>query len=305
MSDHDRPDGGRALRSGSGAPTWWLVLTRELTELWLGGKALILILVYTGLLAVYSWLMSTNSELQLLPLREMVYEMVKAAIAVGVGICVIIAAESVSGERERATLEGLLLTPSSRRQILIGKLLAALSPWPVAYMIAIPYWYAVSQGDPIFGRAVLWGGVVGSLLTPALTGVAMLVSIWCNTIKTSMVASLALYLLLLLPAVLGGTPGTQRTYDQWLRAYRVDWMNPMSATTRFLQRVLMDNWPPEVLWIWFTMPVVAAGMVLIVLLLHGSPALRLEAGTSERLKPYWERLGGLWRAAGFASRSAT
>ncbi len=305
MSDNERPNDRGVGRSGSGAPTWWLVMTRELTELWFGGKALVLILVHTGLLGFYSWLMATNSELQLLPLREMVYEMVKAAVAVGVGICVIIAAESVSGERERATLEGLLLTPASRKQIVMGKLLAALSPWPAAYAIAVPYWYAVSQGDPIFGRAALWGGVVGSVLAPALAGLAMLVSIFCNTIKTSMVASLALYLLFLLPAILGGTAGTQRSYEQWVRAYLVDWMNPMAATSRFLQRVLMDNWPPAILWIWFTMPVVAAGVMLVVLLQHGSLALRLEAGTADVLRPYWERLGGLWRAAGFASRSAS
>jgi len=286
------------------APAWWIVLRRELGELWLGGKALTLILIYTGLLAVYSWLMATNNELSLLPLKEMVYEMVKAAIAVSMCICTIIAADSVSGERERATLEGLLLTPASRKAIVVGKFLAAYSPWLVAYAIAVPYWYAVSQGDPVFARAALWGGVVGSLLAFILTGAGMLVSIWCNTIKTSMVASLALYLLLLLPAILSGTAGTQRSYEQWLRAYLGDWLNPMAATSRFLQRVLMDNWSPGVLWIWFTMPVVTAGLVFMVLLQHGSPALRLEAQGAERLRPYWSRLTGLWQsAAGFASRS--
>jgi ABC-2 type transport system permease protein len=290
--------------STSHSSTWWVVLKRELGELWFGGKALILILIYTGLLGFYSWLMATNNELNLLPLKEMVYEMVKAAIAVSMCICVIIAAESVSGERERATLEGLLLTPASRKEIVFGKFLAAVSPWPVAYAIAVPYWYAVSQGDPVFGRAALWGGVVGSVLAPLLAGAGMLVSIGCNTVKTSMVGSLAIYLLLLLPAILGGTAGTQRSYEQWLRAYLTDWLNPMAATNRFLQRILMDNWSPSILWIWFTMPVVAVGIVFVVLLQHGSPALRLEAEGAERLRPYWSRLAGLWSsAAGFASRS--
>jgi len=33
-------------------PVWWLVFTRELTDLWIGGKALNLMLIYTLVLAV-------------------------------------------------------------------------------------------------------------------------------------------------------------------------------------------------------------------------------------------------------------
>ena len=289
----------------TGTPTWWVVFTREMSEQWLGGRALILMLIYTGLLGCYSWLMSTNSELNLLPLREMVYEMVKAAIAMSLCICMIIAADSVSGERERATLEGLLLTPASRTEIVFGKFLTAVSPWPVAYAIAVPYWYAVSQGDPIFQRALIWGGVVGSLLAPVVGGIGVLLSILCNTIKASMIAGQSVYMLLLLPAQVGGFSGSsQWAYQKVLAAYLVDWVNPMAASNRFLQRILLDNWSPGVLWIWFTMPVVAFGFVMMVLIHHGSPALRLEAVAAERLRPYWDRVGTLWRMTGFAARSS-
>ena len=301
MSNGERPT---ATHPRAGAPTWWVVFAREMSEQWLGGRALILILIYTGLLGVYSWLMATNSELNLLPLRQMVFEMVKASIAMSMCICMIIAADSVSGERERATLEGLLLTPANRTEIIIGKLLTALSPWPVAYAIAVSYWYAVAQGDPIFGRAFVWGGVVGSLLAPVVAGIGIFLSILCNTIKASMIAGQTFYMLLLLPATLGGATPDRKTFGLLERAYLLDWINPMAASNRFLQRVLMDDWSPGVLWIWFTMPVVAVGLVLMVLVRHGSPALRLEAIMAERFHPYWQRLGAFWRTTGFASRSS-
>src|SRR6266498_1013890 len=84
-------------------------------------------------------------------------------------IGLIIGADSISGERERATLEALLLTPGSRRQIVFGKFLGALSAWPVALMITVPFMSLLSQNSGVFGPAVLWGLLAGVLLIPAFT----------------------------------------------------------------------------------------------------------------------------------------
>ena len=66
------------------------------------------------------------------------------SISFGVFIGLIIGADGISGERERGTLEVLLLTPTSRRQLMIGKLLAALTPWPAAFLIS----YRLSSSCP-------------------------------------------------------------------------------------------------------------------------------------------------------------
>src|ERR1051325_5378495 len=156
----------RSDPSGSASPTWAIVFGRELRDLWVGGKALLMILIYCILLGVYSYSLAANADVKLLPLSEMILEMVKAAIAVGVFICLVIGADSFSGDRERMTLETLLLTPASRRQIVLGKFLAAVSPWPVALALAVPYWALLSKGDPVFGQALLWGTVIGRLPSP-------------------------------------------------------------------------------------------------------------------------------------------
>lgn len=295
MSDKQQANLARRERvgpapAGSAPPIWRVVFLRELRDLWIGGKALYLILIYIVLLGIYSYLFASNAEVSLLSLQETVCEIVKASIAVGLFICLIIGADSFSGERERATLESLLLTPASRRQIVIGKLLAAFSPWPVALATAIPYWSVLSKGDEIFGQALLWGPLLGTLLALALAGLGMLVSVWSNTNKTSMLVSIGLYLLLLLPTdIMGGPAKIQRTAEQWFRAELNMWMNPMAATSRFLFKIMVNKLPAAELWFWHTMPVLFTILVLLLLLIYASPALRLESETASKFRSYWGR----------------
>src|SRR3989304_9751042 len=116
--------------SSSRVPAWWVMLSRELADLWIGGKALYLILAFSVLLGIETFVLATNFELSLFSPQEMVFEILKTAIQVSLFIGLIIGADSIRGERERATLEGLLLTPVSRSQIILGKFLAALSAGP-------------------------------------------------------------------------------------------------------------------------------------------------------------------------------
>jgi hypothetical protein len=259
------------------SPTWRIVCSRELRDQWIGGKALYLILIYTVLLGIYAYLFASNAELNLLPLKEMVLEIVKASLAVGLFICLTIGADSFSGERERATLEGLLLTPTSRRQIVVGKFLAALSPWPVALAVGVPYWVVLSKGTPVLGPAALWTVVLGSLLAPAFVGLGMLVSVWCNSNKTSMLVSLGLFLLLLLPAGFGPT---ERGAQLQVGSDFLQWVNPMAATSRFLQATVVENAPVHELWFWITTPIVFPVLIGVLLFWFAGPGLRLEAGTS-------------------------
>jgi ABC-2 type transport system permease protein len=253
-----------------------VVLTNELRGLWLGGKALHLILIYAVLLGLYSFLFASNAELSLLTRGELMFEVVKTSIAFSLFITLIIGAESISGERERATLEGLLLTPTSRRQIIIGKYLGALSPWPVALALSIPYWVVLSKGDPVIARALLWGLLLGALLALALGALGMLVSIFCNTNRTSMLVSIGLYLLLLLPTHLA-RPGKVVTAAEVKRVALLQSVNPFDAVSAFLANVIVHDAPPTEGGYLLIMPVVFVGLVLATLIVIGGPRLRLYA----------------------------
>jgi ABC-2 type transport system permease protein len=287
MSEKTAVDGGRTESRGSASPTWWLVFARETRDLWLGGKALYLTLFYTVLLGVYAYVMAKDSLLSLIPPQEMTFELLKVAMAASVFIGVILGADSLSGERERATLEGLLLTPTSRTQIVVGKFMAAMSAWPVALAISIPYMFVLSQGDEVFGLAVLWGAALGSALMPAFTALGMLVSFWCNTNKTSMFVSLGLYLLFLLPTQLPG-----RAQTGALGAL-VQWANPLAATSHFLARTLVNNRRVDESWPGIATPVTFAVLTVAMLILYAGPALRLEGGRARRTRAYRASTAGL------------
>jgi len=289
MSTAERtPDSARA-QPGGASPAWAVVGGRELRDLWIGGKALHLILLYTVLLGLYAFLLASNAEVSLLPKKEMILEVVKAALAVALLMGMIIAADAVTHERERATLEGLLLTPARRTDIVLGKLLAAVSPIPVALLITVPYLAVLSKGEPIFASATLWLFVFGGLLIPALAAIGMLASVWSRTTKASMLVTLALYLLMLLPSEII-RPGKAMSAAEVRKSLLIQGISPIDAVTKFLGRVLVFDQPPLAQWHLLVTPALIGIGVLAVLFVVASPRLQLEPQTGRRLRGLWDRV---------------
>jgi len=258
--------------SGRALPAWWVVFTRELSELWIWGKALTLIIFYSVYLGISSYIFSANNELSLIPPKEMVFLTISGSITVGLFVALIIGADSFSGERERSTLEALLLTPANRRQIVIGKFLASASPWPVAMAIAIPYVIVLSQGDEILGTALLWGAILGTLLSPAFTAFGMLVSIWSSSNKTSLFASLTVYLLFLLPVQFPGGAQTG-TFGKLLK--KVD---PLEGADHFLEKIIVNNRTVAEMMPYLWGSIIFAALVFVLLFLFAAPRLSLDGG---------------------------
>jgi len=263
--------------SEKASPTWWLVFKREMADLWVGGKALNLMLIYSVVLGVMVYIYSFNSELSLIPPKEATYEMLKNAMSISLFIGLIIGADALSGERDRGTLESLLLTPTNRRQIMAGKFLAGLSQWPAAFLIALPFMKVLSQGDAVLGPAIFWGAVTGTMLAVGYTGVGMFVSFWSASNKTSYFISLGIYILFLVPAQLPGRAQTGAA-GQFLQ-----WVNPLAAVNHFLSKHLVNYRPFSEYWTWLESPVVFALLMVILLFFYAAPGLRIEAGRKSRL----------------------
>jgi hypothetical protein len=212
-------------------------------------------------------------------------------MAVGLFIGLIIGADSISGERERATLEGLLLAPASRRQIVTGKYLAAISPWPVALLVVIPFLFMLAQGDPVFGQSLFWGVLLGSVLALAFTAFGLLVSIWSNSNKTSLFVSLTVYILLLLPTQFPGT-AQAGTMGQLLKK-----VNPLEATNQFLEKILVNNRTLEEMISWLAAPLFFAAIILALLFIVAAPRLRLDAAAALPVRLSWRRTAALFSLA--------
>jgi ABC-2 type transport system permease protein len=259
-------------------PVWWLVFRQELADLWVGGKALNLLILFGILMSVTAFLLATNSELSLTPPRMMIVVMVQSAITFGLFIGLVIASESLSGERERATLEPLLLAPAGRRQIVLGKFLAALSPWPFAYLYCVPYVIVLAQGDLALWPGLAWGAILGTLTTVAFTGLGMLVSLWSNSSRTSLFVGLLIYIAALLPAQLPGE------FQVTTAGALVQTIDPLEAVRQFLLKGFIDVRPVEELWPLLYAPIAVTAIILGVLFLYAAPRLRLEADAP---RPTW------------------
>jgi ABC-type transport system involved in cytochrome c biogenesis permease component len=272
--------------SESVVATWRLVLKRELMDLWIGGKAFNLLLIYSAVLGLISYTYSFSTELSLAPPQEAVYEMLKNATAFSIFIGLIIGTDSFSGERDRSTLESLLLTPVNRRHIIIAKLLAGISTWPAAYLIALPFLYVLAQGHEVLAPAMIWGALTGTVLVLGYTGLGMLVSFWSSTNKISYFVSLSIYALLLVPVELSGD-GVDITGEF------LQWINPVSAINYFLSKYLLFHRPAGEYWPWLVSSVLLAVLTVILLLKFAGSRLRLEPGLRRKIRTAMRKVIGL------------
>ena len=264
---------------GSRRPVWLVLLKQELTDLWVGGRVYVLLILFSILMSVTAFLNETESQLSTIPAKEMVYLTLMGSISFGLLIGLILGADSVSGERERATLEALLLTPASRRQIIVGKFLAALSPWPVALLLSIPYMFVFARGNEVFGQAILIGGTLGTVLAIAFTGFGMLTSIWAKSNKVSLLISLLVYVIFLIPTQF---PGGAHKGDL---GYFVQQLNPLQATSGFLEKYLVNNRGAVELAAYLYATALSAAVILALLFLYAAPRLGYEGGLPRLVAP--------------------
>jgi ABC-2 type transport system permease protein len=253
---------------------WLVVAVHECRDLWLRGRGPVLLFGFSALLSVVTYLAATNRALNFLERREAVNLAVQTAVAVGALVSLVLGADGISGERERGTLESLLLAPVSRRSIVAGKLLAAASWWPAAFAVTVPYIWVLGRGVSVTGPALALGCLVGALLVLALSAVGLLISAVSASNKLSLAVAFLLLLALFAPTQLpGGLP--QGWFGDVLEA-----ANPVGAGLRYLSAVLVTGhaWSRDLGYL--ISPVVAALAACVALLLSAERLVRLTGGVS-------------------------
>jgi ABC-2 type transport system permease protein len=261
------------LRASEGQPGWLVVAEQECRDLWSSGRGLILLFLFSVLLSAIAYLTSTNLALNFLEQRESVNLVLQFAVAVGVLATLVVSADGISGERERGTLETLLVTPISRRSIIIGKLITALTLWFATFLISIPYLWVLGRDVGILGPALALGFGVGTLLAVGLGSVGLLISAACNSNKTSVAASLLLLLILFAPSQLPSGPQGW-FFEALLRA------NPVASGLTYSSSLLVEghSWTQDLSYlITPLLTVIIAGGALV---LAGPQLVRLTRGVT-------------------------
>jgi ABC-type Na+ efflux pump permease subunit len=250
---------------------WRLLMKQELKEMWVGGRALTFLVLFSVLMSLTAFLLATNNELNLLPMKQTVVVSLTSAITFGLFIGLVMGAESVSGERERATLEPLLLTPASHRQIVLGKFLAALSPWPAALLVSVPYVVTLGRREPALGTGLLWGAVMGTVLSVAFVGFGMLVSIRSDSSRVSLFVCLLTYAASLIPAQL------PTEFLNTPTGVLISALDPVQAGGQLLTGLVSDGRPLSEVWIFVVAPTAVTVLILGLLFGYAAPRLRLSS----------------------------
>lgn len=250
--------------------SWPVVTRQELCDLWIGGRGLVLTLAFSVLIAVIAYLSATNQAINFLEQREAVSLTLQVGIAVGSLLALLAAADSVSGERERGTLETLLLTPVSRIGLTGGKLLGALSLWVAGFAVAVPFVWFLGRGLDVLPRALISGAIVGTLLAVFVASLGVLISIFSGSNRLSL--SLGLFVLLALFAPTQLPPGAQKG---WLGDLLIR-VNPFAAGLRYVDHLIVRDysWTHEATLL--TAPVVAAVAFAVLATYAGSRWIRLK-----------------------------
>jgi ABC-2 type transport system permease protein len=236
------------------SPAWRVVAGRELRDLWLAGRGLALMLAFTLLVSATSYLVATNQALNFLEQREAVSLTLQVAVALGGLLVLLGAADAVSGERERGTLEGLLLSPAPRRALVLGKAAAALSLWAAAFALSLPYVWYLGRGVGVVGVAAVSGLLVGTLLALFLAGFGLLVSIRARSNRLSLSVTLFALLALYAPTQMPSTAQSGWLGDLLLR------VDPFTAGLHLLGRVIIDGHSIGQEIGWLAGPLVAAAL---------------------------------------------
>ena len=241
---------------------WAVVAGRELRDVWLGGRGLLLLLAFSVLASIITYLGATSEGINFLEKRETVNLTLQVAVMFGALLALMVAADAISGERERGTLESLLLTPAPRRHLASGKLVAALSVWFAALLVTVPYVWFLGRDVGAVDDAVVAGLLVGTLVAVSLAAFGLIVSTLAGSNRVSLSVSLFVLLALFAPTLLPG--GAKQGWAGEL----LQRVNPMTAAEHYMRNVVISQyeWTKELSWL--VSPIVAsvvlAGVAILV-----------------------------------------
>jgi len=211
------------------------LLRKELLEGVLSIRSAALYLTSVAVLSVFAVTLVSNREMSLLDNAQAVYLMSCIVLAMGLLVAVIRGSDSFAGERERQTLELLLVAPVRGREIALAKLGGTLLAWVVTFVLAIPYVWAVGSTGQNLGPALVYLFVSGALLTLIFGGVTLIVSTRTRSLMAALSVGLTLFLLFGSPVVLG--PSLRQSSVGRI----IDWVNPFAHGLNMLDSVVVDS----------------------------------------------------------------
>lgn len=219
----------------------FLIACKESAELMKSGRGLAWLLALSVALSALSLLLVSNTELSLLDNAQVVYMVMGTVTALGALLAVLLGADAIAGEKERGSLVPLLLAPLSTGDVVFGKIGGQLTAWAVAYLIALPYVWAVgSSGQNLF-QAVGYLALFGTPVVLGFGFYSLGLSARFGSVRGALATSLITLMLLGSPLILG--PGLRQSALG--RAF--DAVNPYAAALNSYDSAVIDSQPLSML----------------------------------------------------------
>jgi ABC-type transport system involved in multi-copper enzyme maturation permease subunit len=211
------------------------VLQKEIRESILTPKGFLWYIITSMILSALSYLFLTNSELSLLDQGQMLYLIMNFITALGILVGLVFGADAFAGEMERGTLEALLLSPATKREIAIGKLGAALTNWGILLAISLPYLFVVGKGGQNLLIGIAYLALLGTFLAIIFSAFSMGLSSRVKSVKNSLMASFFIFLLAGSPIFLSAAQ--RRTWFGQV----LDFINPFADAINTFDSVVVDS----------------------------------------------------------------
>ncbi len=186
-------------------------------------------------LSAFGLLLVGNTELSLLDNAQAVYMMAGIILALAALIAVVRGSDGFAGERDRETLEALLISPASGEDLALGKLTALMVSWLLLYLLAVPYLWAVGSAGQNLSAALLYLFLAGTILMTIFGALVLSLSARVKSFKSAMSAGLILFLFAAAPVALG--PSLRQSFIGRV----LDWLNPFAVAMNMLDAVIIDS----------------------------------------------------------------
>jgi ABC-type transport system involved in multi-copper enzyme maturation permease subunit len=194
-----------------------------------------LYLVGCGILSVFSLLLVSDTELSLLDNAQAVYMMAGIVMALAILVAIIRGSDGFAGERERQTLETLMITPVNAVDVGMAKLAGTYFSWLIFFALSVPYLWAVGSTGQNLWPAYGFLFFTGSFLVLIFGGFIMGLSARIRTFKGVLSVGLILFLVSGSPVLLG--PSLRQTGIGRF----IDVINPFGVALNMLDSVVVDS----------------------------------------------------------------
>jgi ABC-type transport system involved in multi-copper enzyme maturation permease subunit len=212
-----------------------ILIQKESVEEFLVTRGAAFLLIGSIVLSAFSILLVSNTELSLLDDAEAVYFMGAIVLTLASLITIIRGSDGFAGERDRGTLETVMLAPVSGARLAVAKLAGILIAWIVLLVLAAPYLWVTGQTAGNFLVALIYLAITGTLLVLAFGGLSLGLSAKVKSFKAVLSIGLTIFLFLGSPVVIGPS------LRQSAVGRMLDVINPFADALNILDSVVIDN----------------------------------------------------------------